>query len=569
MSIDATDIETKFQQALQFQRSGALEKAQHLYEAIVAEDLSHKAALYNLGNLYRRLKKYDQALKINQQLISSEPNNPQFYNNMGITYEAMGDDDDALILYQKAVQIDASFAKAYNNIAVLLHKQRRFSQGTAVLELALEYVGDDTQTLSNLGAFYNKTKRYEDARKVLERALKIDPNLTGAYVNLGNVYNKLNQHMDALACHVKALEMDPQSATNHANLAITYKHLERYEDAIAHFHKALEIEPEFVNAHFDLATTYLLLEDYKNGFREYEWRFYKEQMQSLLDQHKYLFEKPKFQLDLPTEGKTLLLYSEQGYGDILQFIRFAEPLKQLYPKLKLKVSCRSALKSLFQTLPFIDEVVSREEGAGEFDYHYAIMSLPYLLEIERDDIPVSPYISLQKEEGIVPQMHPFKYNIGVVWGASNTGEGYHEKCFSPKNFAPLMHHEDIALYSLQVGEDVAKLTEEGISEEEIVDLSERLVDFKATATLINALDLVITSDTSVAHLAGAMGKEVWILLPKKADWRWGLEESSSLWYPSARLFRQQRPGAWREVFEAVVSALEERYAIEIRRAEDA
>ncbi len=569
MSMQISDLQEKLAEAVKLHQSGELKAAQALYEAIIAEDADFQPALYNLASLYRHVKLYDKSIAIYQKLITLRKDDPNLYNNLAITYEAMGDFENALLLYQKAVETDSSFAKAYNNIAVLLHKQKRYADGAAVLELALEYVGEDTQTLSNLGAFYNKTKRYEDARKVLERALKIDPNLTGAYVNLGNVYNKLHRHMDALACHVKALELDPGSATNYANLAITYKHLERYDDAIENFQKALHLEPEFVNAHFDLATTYLLLNDYENGFREYEWRFYKEEMQSLLRQHSYIFEKPKFQFDLPTEGKTLLLYSEQGYGDIIQFIRFAEPLKKVYPQLRLKVQCREELKTLLQTIPFLDEVVTRDEEVGAFDYQYAIMSLPYLLDIQYDDIPDSSYIKVDGGEKVSLELHPYKYNIGVVWGASTTGEGYHEKIFPLQNLSALMHHEDIALYSLQVGPDADMIHKLGLSNEEIVDLSDQLVDFQATASVIEKLDLVITSDTSVAHLAGAMGKEVWILLIKKADWRWGLDSEKSRWYPSARLFRQKKQGEWQDVFEAVLNALEEKYYIEIPRNEDA
>ncbi len=568
MSAHIADLHEKLSDAVKLHQQGELQSAKELYEAVLEEDPEYLPALHNLSNLYRHMKEYDKAINVGQKLAVLQPENASVYNNLALTYEATGDLQNALFLYQKALKIDPSFTKVYNNIAVIFYRQRRYRDGIAILELALRYSGEDPQTLSNLGAFYNKAKRYEDARKRLERAIALAPEMTGAYVNLGNVYNKLNRHLDALACHVRALESDPSSASNHANLAITYKHLERYEEAIDSFRKALEIDPHFVNAHFDLATTCLLLGEYEKGFAEYEWRFEKEEMVSLLKEYAYIFEKPKFATDLPTEGKTLLLYSEQGYGDILQFIRFAEPLKQRYPQLRLKVQCRPALKTLIETLPFVDEVVSRDEDAGHFDYHYAVMSLPYLLGTGFDDVPHEAYIPVEKQEGVTLVLHPYKYNIGIVWGASVTGEGYGEKTFSPEMFAPLTDLEDIALYALQVGEDVQRLHEANLTGK-ITDLSPELTDFQKTASVIKMLDLVITSDTSVAHLAGAMGKEVWVLLPKKADWRWEREGDSTVWYPSARLFRQKEQGKWDEVFESVFNALEERYYIEIPRGKNA
>jgi len=196
------------------------------------------------------------------------------------------------------------------------------------------------------------------------------------------------------------------------------------------------------------------------------------------------------------------------------------------------------------------------------------MSLPYLLEIDKEHIPNKPYIPAQ-DETLSLNLHPHKYNIGLVWGGSVTGESYPEKIFSPADFSVLMDHIDIDLFSLQVGEDAQTIKKLELTEEQIVDLSPQLTDFQKTASAIQQLDLVITSDTSVAHLAGAMGKEVWILLMKKADWRWGLESMDTVWYPKARLFRQKEQGKWDELFEEIFDALEQRYYIEIPRRENA
>ena len=563
MSVDTSHIDKAFHEALQTHQKGDVTSAEKLYREILEQEPNYLPALYNLLQVQKAQKAFDAALKTAGKLEKLQPKNPEVWNQKGILYELKGMVHEAFSAYQQAIRIDPAFVKAYNNLGVLLYRLHRYKDAIAVFEEALKHVPEDTQTLCNLGAAYNRIKAYEKAEHTLQKAIAIDGNVPGAYVNLGNVYNKLGKHLDALACHVRALEFDSNSAANHANLAITYKHLERYDEAIAEFQKAIEIDPEFANAHFDLATTWLLLGEYEKGFREYEWRFKKEEMRPLLHRYAEILKKPKFTLFSETKEKTLLLWSEQGYGDMIQFIRFAKPLKEIYPDLTLKVQCRDALKPLFETLPYIDEVVSRNEDPGSFDYQYAIMSLPYLLEIEKEHIPNKPYIPVQ-EETVSLDLHPLKYNIGLVWGGSVTGESYPEKIFSPADFSALMEHIDIDLFSLQVGEDAAALEKLGLTEEQIVDLSPQLTDFQKTAAAIQQLDLVITSDTSVAHLAGAMGKEVWILLMKKADWRWGLESSDTVWYPNARLFRQKKQGEWQPVFDEVIAALEAKYYIDIK-----
>ncbi len=499
-----------------------------------------------------------------KELISLMPNDPNSYNSLALIYESKHDYQNAFEYYKKAIEVDNKFDKAYNNIGVLLYRQGRYKDSIFVLESCLDQVGDSIQTLCNIGAVYNRAKRYEDAQRVLQKAISLDPNAVGAYVNLGNVYNKVHKHLNALACHTKALEFDSKSAANYANIAITYKHLGRYEEAIKNFKKAIQINPNFTNAHFDLATTYLLLGDYKSGLQEYEWRFKKEEMQSLLRDYAFIFEKPKFSLDLETKDKTLLLYTEQGFGDMIQFIRFAKPIKEKFKDLKIKVHCRKELKTLFSQLPFVDEVISRGEEIGHFDYQYAVMSLPFLLDLQLEDICADAYIDAQEKMEL--NLHPYKYNIGLVWGGSITGESYPQKTFSPASFSPLFGHEDISLYSLQVGEqDIKVLKDLDLQEDQVIDLSDKLNDFAKTASVIKDLDLVITSDTAVAHLAGGMGKEVWILLMQKADWRWGLESSSTKWYRNARLFRQEHQGNWDNVFEDIFTALEEKYSIKIDR----
>jgi len=517
----------------------------------------HVPSYINLATLYQDMKDFDKAIGVYKQALHAIPNDANLYNHLAIVYEKLGKENEALHFYKEAIKRDTKFVKAYNNIGVILYKQKRFSAACEMFKMALDVDKNYLATYTNLGAAYNKAKRYEEAEKVLNDVIMIDDTLSGAHANLGNVYNKMKRYEEALIHHTRALTLDAKSASNHANIGITYKNISEYEKAKEALEQAIMIDPAFVNAHFDLATTYLLLNEYEKGFTEYEWRFKKEEMQSLFLSQQKILQSPKFTLECQKEERTLLLYSEQGFGDIIQFSRFATVLKEKFPSLTLKLQVRPELKTLMRGMSCFDEIVSRDDKLGAFDYQLALMSLPHLLGTSYDTLPTkTPYISVSGHFDV--EMDMSKLNIGVVWGASNTGESYEDKVFSLKYFKPFMEDEGIQLYSLQVAGDVKEIKELGLADSAIVDLEEKLSDFKQTALAIESLDIVITSDTSVAHLAGAMGKEAWVVLQKNADWRWGVEDSATKWYPTLKLFRQEKKGDWESAFAKVYKMIEKR-----------
>ncbi len=481
-----------------------------------------------------------------KKLIKKTPNNPKLHNSLGILFEKANRFDLAIESYKDAIRCDESFVEAYNNIGVILYKQREYKKAVEIFKLSLKQEVDFVSTYVNIGAACNKAKLYEDGKSYLLKATKLDPNSSGAFGNLGNIYNKLKDHKKALKAHETALRLDENSAINHANIGVTYKNLARYKEAKKALKKAIEIDPNFVNAHFDLATTHLILGEYKAGFREYEWRFKKEEMKAILTNLKEVLSKPKFTLKSSKKGKTLLLWSEQGYGDMIQFARFAKLLKSRYPDLTIKVEVREALVELFKEQSYFDEVIPRGGDFGDFDYQLALMSLPHLLKTTSKTLPREKSYLALKDETIDLKFESDKLNIGVVWSASVTSESYEGRVFSLKYFEPLMRDENLRLYSLQVG-DSKEI--KNYDSRKIIDLEDKLINFKESAKIIKKLDLVITSDTSVAHLAGALGKRCFVMLQKDAEWRWGLDESKSIWYPSIKMIRQTKQGDWASAFK--------------------
>lgn len=532
---------------------------------VTAINLNPKNTLVynNLGNAFKEIKNYKMAIRVYTDALKINPKDFNMFNNLGIVFELIGDSNRAIEAYKQAVKINPKYAKAINNIGVVLYKQKRYKESAQIFEIALQSDSDYNEVYSNKGAAYNKAKDYDKAIESLEMAILKMPNHGGAYTNLGNVYNKLHDYKTAAKMHEKSIELEPNGSNAYSNVGTSYKYLGLSDKAITSYKKAIELDPNFVNAHFDLATMYLASEDFKNGWKEYEWRFRKEEMIPHIIKHKDIFTKPLFTGVEDIKGKTLLLHSEQGYGDSIQFIRFAPQLKEKFG-CKIAVKCREGLKELFKTIDEIDVIVDRSEETPAFDYQLSIMSMPFILDMKStDELPKKmPYLKAIFDKDLEIKKEKDKINIGICWSASLTGESYEGKVFDLKFFEPLMNNPKINLYSLQVGdgsEDIKIFK----YEDKIIDLTYKLTDFSKTASLINELDLVISSDTAVAHLTGALNKPVWIPLQKIPDWRWTNKGETTKWYPSAKLFRQKTAKVWESVFQSINGKLSKQYKIKI------
>lgn len=532
---------------------------------VTAINLNPKNTLVynNLGNAFKEIKNYKMAIRVYTDALKINPKDFNMFNNLGIVFELIGDSNRAIEAYKQAVKINPKYAKAINNIGVVLYKQKRYKESAQIFEIALQSDSDYNEVYSNKGAAYNKAKDYDKAIESLEMAILKMPNHGGAYTNLGNVYNKLHDYKMAAKMHEKSIELEPNGSNAYSNVGTSYKYLGLSDKAITSYKKAIELDPNFVNAHFDLATMYLASEDFKNGWKEYEWRFRKEEMIPHIIKHKDIFTKPLFTGIENIKGKTLLLHSEQGYGDSIQFIRFAPQLKEKFG-CKIAVKCREGLKELFKTIDEIDVIVDRSEETPAFDYQLSIMSMPFILDMKStDELPKKmPYLKAIFDKDLEIKKEKDKINIGICWSASLTGESYEGKVFDLKFFEPLMNNPKINLYSLQVGDGSEDIKRLGF-EDKIIDLTHKLTDFSKTASLINELDLVISSDTAVAHLTGALNKPVWIPLQKIPDWRWTNKGETTKWYPSAKLFRQKTARVWEGVFQSINAKLSKQYKIKI------
>ncbi len=448
-------------------------------------------------------------------------------------------------------------ATDYNNKAIDAYNRHQYKDAELLFRKAIEENPNYAEAYANLGALYAKFKEYELAIKLYKECIKRKPTYAGAYTNLGNALNKTQRHEEAVYFHKMAISLDNKSPNHFANCASAYKNLGRFDKAKKLYEHTLTLDKNHVNAHFDLATVLLQTGEYEKGWEHYEWRFLKEEMAFHIKRYEKIFAAPRYKGEILKQKERVLVHTEQGFGDTLMMARYLFELKRRGAFVVLFV--REGLEELFESMPCVDEVHSREEALPAFSLQIPFMSLAFALDAKLQKLTQDyPYIKL-KESYTLPGQ---KIKVGIVWGASKTGESYKNKVFDLRHFTQLAKHESFQLYSLQMGEDAKKIEEHRL-QEHIIDLSPHIKNFHTTAKILNSLDLIITSDTSVAHLAGAMGRKVWVVLQRVADWRWGVNECQSLWYPSAKLIRQHSLGDFNSAFKELYKEIEREFNIKV------
>ena len=564
-------IDSKYSEA--YANISLIKKIKNNYEASFyylkkAIDIKPQNAIYHfdMGNLLIESKDFNKAISSYLRAIKLNFTSVTIYHNLAMAYEKIGDEKKAVITLKSAIKIDGTFANTYNIIGAILFRQKKYQESADMFSMALTVDPKIYGAHSNKGACLNKLKKYDEAITELILAIKYDPENSSAYTNIGNVYYKKYNYQQAIKMHQQSIKLNANVANSHSNLANSFKKLGYNNQAIISYKRAIQLKPDYVNAHFDLATTYLMIEDFINGWLEYEWRSAKEEMRG----HKLHYEKilsfPLFTGKENIVNKKILIYSEQGFGDSLQFIRYVSTLEEKH-KCKIIISTQKELVTLFKKNYDLYEVICRKEDeVPNFDYQVSLLSFPYVLNMKKkDEIPlIQPYLFSHGESNILIKKEEKIIYVGINWSASIDGETFQDKVFDLKYFEPLFLNKKIKVYSLQVGPQSKDIKKYGF-ENNIVDLSAELDSFDKTASLINQLDIVISSDTSVAHLSGALNKEVWIALQKVPDWRWGIKSEYSMWYKSARLFRQKHNGQWDSVFQSIFTEMNKKYNINLNK----
>ena len=451
--------------------------------------------------------------------------------------------------YKKALQLNPTLADVYNYIGAILSKQGQLDEAMTYCQKALQLNPTLADAYNNIGAIFYKQEQLDEAMTYYQKALDLKPELSNAYNNIGILLQEKGEPDKAIEYFRNALLYSPDFADAYSNMGITLLEKGETDKAIEFLSKAIKLDPDHAMAHWNLSLTLLLTGEFRKGWKEYEWRW------KLKDSIRYSFSQSLWDGSDIT-GRTVLLHDEQGFGDTIQFIRYASLVAQRGAR--VIIWCKKELKTLIQNIEGVDRVVARGEQLPHFDIHCPLLSMPLVFNTTLESIPAKiPYITadltlVQKWRDKV-QYDNSKLKVGLVWG---TGEGALKKIksFPLDVFSHLATFNDVTFYSLQKG-GTAEQIKNPPKGMKIIDYMGEINDFADTAAIIENLDLVISADTAVAHLAGALGKPVWTLISFVPIWRWMLNREDSPWYPTMRLFRQPSLGDWESVIAIITDRL--------------
>jgi tetratricopeptide (TPR) repeat protein len=541
-------------------------------------DIQQAIDLHRSGHLYEAAQAYS-------EILACEPGHFDALHLLGLVRHQQGDPIEGLRWVAAALKVNATSADALSNYGLILDILKRHQEALECFEKALLLQCDHVNTLNNRGLSLLALGRNAEALASWDRALATDPDHVDASRNRGNALRSCKQFAAALASYERVLALQPDNLDVLNNCGSTLADLGRFEEAIACFDRALAISPHqpellinkgnvLVDLHrFEEALSCygaaiggsrhaeakwreslvrLRLGQFDRGWRDYEWRW---QQASWASQRRN-FAAPQWSGNEPLAGKTIMLHAEQGFGDTLQFVRYAKHVAELGPTVLLEV--QPPLIPLLSGLAGVTSILPRGETLPAFDFHCPLMSLPLALRTTADTIPADiPYlrapgdrIAIWRERLGVKR----RLRVGICWAGNPAHQKDSARSIALSRLRPLVSAAGIEFVSLQrdlAPPDAAVLR----SHRDIVHVGSDLRDFADTAAVISLLDLVVSVDTSIAHLAGALGRPVWVLLPFSSDFRWLVGREDSPWYPTARLFRQPRSDDWESVLASVQADL--------------
>jgi tetratricopeptide (TPR) repeat protein len=518
------------------------------------------AAHSNLASVLVAQGRYDEAVASCQQALRIDPNFAGAHINMGTAFKAMGRLHDVVACCKEALRIDPNLAVAHNNLGQALLELGQCPDAEAWFRAALRISPDLAEAHNNLGNALKDQGKFEEAMACYDRALELQSNYAEAHNNMGIVLDNQGRLADAVVAYKKALQLRPEFGAAYSNLGNALKEQGKFDEAAQCFEKALQRDPNSAEMHFNRAILWLLHGDFERGWPEYEWRwrtsFYP----------RYGFTQPRWD-GAELAGKTIFVYSEQGLGDTIQFVRYLHLVKERGGKVIFR--CQPPLLRLLKCIKEIDQLVPEGAQLPAFDVQSPLLSLPGIFGTAQGSVP-APVPYLNAEDELVGQWRdamPRKTRkgkparrMGIAWQGNPAHVSDRKRSIALKHFAPLAQIDGVELVSLQKGPGADQLAALSASLS-IVDVEARLGDdsesLSQIAALMKNLDLVISCDSAIAHLAGALGVQVWVALPRIPDWRWLLQGEESPWYPTMKLFRQQKSWQWEDVFERMASCLRE------------
>jgi tetratricopeptide (TPR) repeat protein len=539
------------EQALALHRQGRLDEAEKIYARVLEAQRDHFDALHLLGMLNYQRDRAGEAHRLIAAALKVDPRSPDALSNLALALHALKRDDEALASLDRALALAPDHADALNNRGNLLLELKRPADAVAAFDAVLARSPRHLHALINRGNALAALGQGERALASYDAALAVAPGHPPALYNRGNALRALGRELEAIGTYDRALAAAPNHVGSWLNRGQALAALNRHEEALASYARVRALEPEHVDAHFNASLSLLTIGDYRRGFAEYEWRWRRAGMGARNE-----FRRRPWLGESPLAGKTILLHAEQGLGDTVQFARYAPLLARAGAKVVLEVP--PELKALLASLEGVTAVLGRGEALPSFDAHCPLASLPLACKTEVSSIPAQiPYLHASDDRvaGWRPRLEGLRSpRVALAWSGRATHPNDRNRSIALAQLESLLTVPDVQFVGVQRelrGGDAEAL----VRNPRILHLGDELADFADTAAVLALTDLVVCVDTSVAHVAGALGRPALVLLPFQPDWRWTLDRERSPWYPALRLLRQPEIGDWGSVIERVRAEL--------------
>ena len=530
---------------------GRIDDAVASFDRAISLTPDYAQAHANRGNALRSAGRSEDALAAYDRALSLDPNYAQAHCHRALALRNLNRYDEALEACTKALEINPRYAEAHRALGILQRDVKRYEDSIQSADRALAIDAQDAKAYNNRGNAQRDLKRYDAALASYDQALAIDPNYAEAQCNRGNVLRDLHRHTEAVAAYDRAIALKPSYAEAYSNRGSALCDLRRHEEAIASCAEAIALRPDLADPRFTQSIAYLQTGNFKAGWPLYEWRWKRPESltRPALDQPLWLGKEA-------IDGRTVLAVWEQGLGDTLQFCRYADLLHDSGARVILQV--QRPLVSLLAQMDDVATVIGPDERPADCDFQVPLLSLPLAFGTDHGTIPIvrRPLACLPEHRDRWARRlgSKTKPRIGLAWSGSANHKDDHNRSMPLTALLPLLsdRFEFISLHKEVRDSDRPVLETDG----RIAFYGDAQEDFSDAAALVDLVDVVVTVDTAMAHLAGTMGKPVWILLSYNPDWRWMLDRDDSPWYPSARLFRQAQFGRWDDVVTRVRDGLE-------------
>jgi tetratricopeptide (TPR) repeat protein len=581
-----------FALARQYHQAGNLSQAEQYYRKVLETDppQEHPGTLNWLGIVLAQQGQVSEAAASFQQLLRSQPTNADAHCNLANALQSLNRMEEAIAHWREALRIRPDFPEVHSNLANALQSRGKFDEAVAHGLHAVRLRPHSPEAHNHLGMALSGQGKREEAIAHYREALRVRPDFAPAHSNLANALRSLGKLTDAVTHYREAVRLQPNDPALQSNLGDSLFEVGRLEEAASHWGQALRLRPNlakvwnnlgnlfflqgnldealahytqamslkqpFPEAHWNRSLLWLLLGNFEQGWPEYEWRWTQP-----------TFVRRHAQVPLwdgsDLGGRTILLHAEQGLGDTIQFIRYALLVK--HRSGTVLVECHPALVRLLANVPGIDRLLAKGSPLPPFDVQAPLLSLPGIFKTTEHTVPTAvPYLHADPElvQRWRQKLQPLQgLKVGIAWQGDPTYRNDRHRSIALALFSSLARVEGVNLISLQKGPGTEQL-QALAGQFKVLVLGNRLDEdagpFMDTAAIMKNLDLVVSSDTAVAHLAGALGVPVWVALPRVPDWRWLLEREDNPWYPTMRLFRQTRAQHWEDVFERIAEAIKER-----------